>query len=335
MLANGDEYMELLASIKREIAESRHRAILGVNAELICMYWRIGQSINDRAEWGSKFIDTLSRDIKLSFPDAKGFSSRNLRYMAKFARETDREIVQTLSAQLSWSHNVALMDKVKSAEERAWYARGAIENGWSLDWLVHQIGSDLYRRQMAAPKTTNFEKILPSPDSELAESVLKDPYVFDFIAARDGVRERELEDEMVRNVTDLLLELGTGFAFVGKQYHLVVSDTDFYIDLLFYNIKLKCYVVVELKTGAFKPEYAGKLNFYLSAIDDLLRDDIDKPTIGLLLCKTKDNAIAEYSLRDMDKPIGVSEYRLTGTLPENVANVLPSPEDLMKRIGSV
>ncbi|WP_139653732.1 PDDEXK nuclease domain-containing protein [Raoultibacter phocaeensis] len=335
MLANSDEYMELLASVKSEIAESRHRAVLKANAELVSMYWRIGRSINDHAQWGSKFIETLSKDVRMSFPGTKGFSVRNLKYMAKFAREIDFEFVQQAVAQIPWGHITCILDKTISGAQRNWYIEATIRNGWSRAVLTHQIEGDLYGRQVLAEKVTNFGKRLPSPESDLAEKAMKDPYIFDFITQRETMAERMIEDQMVKNIQALLLELGTGFAFMGNQYHLSVAGQDFYIDLLFYNVKLKSYVVIELKAGSFKPEYAGKLNFYLSAVDDLLRNEGDSPSIGLLLCGEKDNAIAEYSLRDMDKPIGVSEYRLTGTLPKDVASVLPSPEDLLKRIASV
>ena len=225
------------------------------------------------------------------------------------------------------------MDKLKGVDNYLWYAAKTIENGWSRNILVHQIEYGLYERQELVAKTTNFEKRLPSPQSELAEQTLKDPYIFDFIDYREGMLERQIENELVKNITKSLIELGTGFAFVGNQYHIEVENEDFFIDLLFYNLKLRCYVVIELKNGDFKPEYAGKLNFYISAVDDLLKTNQDNPTIGILLCKNKKGMIAEYALRDIEKPMGVSEYSLLDTLPEKYENVLPSVEDIERRIG--
>jgi predicted nuclease of restriction endonuclease-like (RecB) superfamily len=269
------------------------------------LYWNIGNIINEKSKWGNKFIENLARDIKLEFPSAKGYSVRNLKYMAKFAKVIPSlEIVQTISAQLSWSHNTVLLDKVKDDIKRLWYTQKAIENGWTLDTMEQQIESGMYERQAIAKKTSNFQSRLPKPQGDLATQTLKDPYVFDFITYRDGMIEQEIENELCSNITKFLLELGNGFAFVGNQYHLEIENEDFYIDLLFYHLKLRCYVVIELKTGSFKPEYAGKLNFYLSAVDDLIRTDQDNPSIGILLCKNKKGMIAEYALRDIEKHIG-------------------------------
>lgn len=281
---------------------------------------------------GDRFVESLSTDIRCEYPGIKGFSVRYLKYMAKFARETDFEIVQTVFAQLSWSHNIALMDKTDDFEERVWYATEALEGGWSLATLKDHISSRLYDRQALARKVSNFRATLPAPQDAGAEQMMKDPYVFSFIESREDPVERELEDEMVANITKLLLELGTGFAFMGRQYHLQVSDQDYYIDLLFYNTRLHAYVVVELKTVEFRPEFAGKLNFYLSAVDDLLAGEGDNPSIGLLLCREKDNQIAQYALKDISKPIGVSEYKLSDVLPEGLMDTLPSPEDIEERV---
>lgn len=229
-------------------------------------------------------------------------------------------------------HNIVILDKVNNLEERKWYIKKSAQNGWSRNVLVHQIESNLYQRQVLAEKVSNFENRLPSPQSELAAQTMKDPYVFDFITFKEDMLERDVEQALVRDVTRLLLELGTGFAFLGNQYHLNVGGDDFYIDLLFYNINLRCYVVIELKTGDFKPEYAGKLNFYLSAVDGILKKEQDNPSIGLLLCKSKNNVVAEYSLKDISKPIGVSEYKITSSLPDSLEKQLPSIEDIQKRI---
>ena len=289
--------------------------------------------INNHKSWGSKFIDNLAQDIKIDFPDMKGFSVRNLKYMSKFAETyEDLEFVQTVSAQIPWSHNVVILDKVKEHDIKVWYINQTIEHGWSHSVLVHQIESDLYSRQVLADKVSNFENKLDNPQSELAVQTMKDPYIFDFIPFKADMLERDIENELVKNVTELLLELGKGFAFLGNQYHLEVGGEDFYIDLLFYNLNLRCYVVIELKTGEFKPEYAGKLNFYLSAVDSKLKKEDDNPSIGLLLCKSKNNIVAEYTLRDMSKPIGVSEYKVTRVLPKELEETLPSEEDIQKRI---
>ena len=253
--------------------------------------------------------------------------------MAKLASEyPEREFVQQAVAQIPWGHNIIIMDKIESKEQRVWYIKKVIENGWSRDVLVHQIESGLYERQKIVEKITNFERHLPAPQSELAVQTMKDPYVFDFIALREDMKERDIEQALLKDVASLLLELGTGFAFVGNQYHLNVGGDDFYIDLLFYNLNLRCYVVIELKTGDFKPEYAGQLNFYLSAVDGILKKDTDNPSIGLLLCKNKNNLVAEYALKDMSKPMGVSQYEITKSLPKEYENQLPSVEDLQNRI---
>lgn len=331
MLANSDEYMDVLERAKREIAESRQRAVTSANAELVLLYWRIGALVNERSEWGSGFVESLSRDIRAAFPGLKGFSVRSLKYMAKFAREVNLELCNSCCT-IPWGHITQLLDKTKPGPAREWYVDATIENGWSRAVLVHQIESKLYERQVLAGKVDNFKRTLPAPESELAQQALKDPYIFDFITARQGAVEREVEERMMENLTGLLLELGTGFAFMGRQHHLVVGGQDFYIDLLFYNVKLRSYIVVELKNAPFKPEFVGKLNFYLSAVDDLLCGEHDNPSIGLLLCKTKNNVVAEYSLRDVEKPIGVSEYRLADVLPEGFADLLPSAEDIEKRL---
>lgn len=330
---NTTEYLSIIENIKREINAAQYRAALHVNADMLLLYYDIGCVINEHKTWGSKFIDNLATDIRLAFPKSKGYSVRNLKYMAKFAETyAEREFVQQVVAQIPWGHNIVILDKVNNLEERKWYIKKSAQNGWSRNVLVHQIESNLYQRQVLAEKVSNFENRLPSHQSELAVQTMKDPYVFDFIAFNEDMLERDIEQALVRDVTRLLLELGTGFAFLGNQYHLNVGGDDFYIDLLFYNINLRCYVVIELKTGDFKPEYAGKLNFYLSAVDGILKKEQDNPSIGLLLCKSKNNVVAEYSLKDMSKPIGVSEYKITSSLPDNLEKQLPSIEDIQKRI---
>lgn len=333
MLINDSQYISIINSIKKEIVNSQYKAAVSVNRELVLLYYNIGCIINEHKTWGNKFIETLAHDIKLEFPDSKGYSVRNLKYMSKFAEEyPDREFVQTVSAQIPWSHNVAIMDKVKDHDIRIWYIKKTIDNGWSHNVLIHQIESGLYERQAIAEKISNFENHLPVAQSELAIQTMKDPYIFDFIPFKEDMVERDIENALVKDITKLLLELGTGFAFLGNQYHLNIGGDDFYIDLLFYNLNLRCYIVIELKTGDFKPEYAGKLNFYLSAVDDMLKSDTDNTSIGLLLCKSKNNLVAEYSLKDMSKPIGISEYKITNSLPKEFENQLPSVEDIQNRI---
>ena len=332
---NSSEYLATIEQVKQEIKSAQYRAAMHVNADLVLLYHSIGCVINEHKAWGNKFIDNLASDIHLAFPNSKGYSVRNLKYMAKFALAyPNREFVQTVSAQIPWSHNTAILDKVKDQEQRIWDIKKAAENGWSHSVLIHQIESGLYQRQAIAEKVSNYSNRLPVPQSELAVQTMKDPYIFDFIPFREDMVERDIERALVQDVTKLLLELGTGFAFLGNQYHLNVGGDDFYIDLLFYNLNLRCYVVIELKTGEFKPEYAGQLNFYLSAVDVILKKEQDNPSIGLLLCKSKNNLVAEYSLKDMNKPIGISEYRVTSNLPAELENQLPSIEDIQKRINT-
>lgn len=333
MLINNYEYMKVLENIKKEITVAQYRASFKVNVELLLLYYDIGCIINTHKAWGNKFVENLARDIKLAFPTAKGYSARNLKYMSKFASTyPDKEFVQQVVAQIPWGHNVVILDKIDSVDERIWYLKNTVANGWSRNVLVHQIESNLYQRQVLANKVSNFENRLPSPQSELAVQTMKDPYVFDFIQFREEMVERDIEQALVKDVTKLLLELGTGFAFLGNQYRLNVGGEDFYIDLLFYNLNLRCYVVIELKTGEFKPEYVGQLNFYLSAVDGVLKNENDNSTIGLLLCKTKNDLVAEYSLKDVSKPIGVSEYQVTNSLSGELGKQLPSIEDIQRRI---
>lgn len=333
MLINDNQYLSVIETIKAEIAGSQYKAVLQVNKEMTLLYYNIGKIINEHKIWGNKFIDNLAKDIKLAYPNSTGYSVRNLKYMAKFAAEfPDEEFVQEVLAQITWYHNITLMDKVKDSGRYIWYAKEIIKNGWSRNVLVHQIESGLYERQEVVKKISNFEQLLPAPQGELAKQTMKDPYIFDFIPFKEDMVERDIEQALVKDVTALLLELGTGFAFIGNQYHLNVGGDDFYIDLLFYNLNLRCYVVIELKTGDFKPEYAGQLNFYLSAVDAQLKKDTDNSTIGLLLCKSKNNLVAEYSLKDMSKPMGISEYKISSVLPESLSEQLPSIEDIQKRI---
>ena len=325
-------YVSVFENIKEQIRMAQHKALLNANREMIYLYWSIGKIIDANSEWGNKFVDNLSKDIRREFTSSKGFSTRNLKSMVRFYREYQEvEFVQTVAAQIPWSHNLEIL-RVKSKEERLWYIEKTIENGWSKNILAHQIDTNLYMRQVENKKISNFQNRLEVSQSELILETMKDPYVFDFLDLQENIKEKDLETALMNNITKVLLELGKGFAFIGNQYHLEIAGEDFFIDLLFYNIRLKCYVVIELKIGEFKPEYAGQLSFYLTAVDETLKIESDKPTIGLLLCRHKNNIIAEYTLRDMEKPMGVSEYSVNDYLPQDLKDDLPSLEELINTI---
>lgn len=294
----------------------------------VLLYWQIGREIlvrQGQEGWGAKVVSRLAKDLKQEFPEMTGFSPRNLKYMRAFAEAWESEsIVQQVVAQIPWGHNVRLLDKVSDPAVRLWYAQQTIAYGWSRAVLEHQIETQLYQRQGKA--ITNFEATLPKPQSNLANQLLKDPYTFDFLSLGAEAQERDLERALVERIRDFLLELGVGFAFVGSQYHLEIGGQDFYIDLLFYHLRLRCFVAIELKINEFKPEYSGKVRFYVSVIDDLLRHPEDRPTIGLILCKSRNQTIAEYALRDVNKPIAIARYQQE--LPEELREVLPSVAQL-------
>ena len=323
-------YPALLGELKTRIRAARTKAALAVNHELTLLYWDIGRKILDRQDaegWGAKVIERLSADLRQAFPDMKGLSPRNLKYMRRFADAwPDREFVQQAVAQIPWGHSLRLLDKVSDVATRRFYVHKTIEHGWSRNVLLMQIDSGLHDRQGKA--ITNFEDRLPAPQSDLAHNLLKDPYIFGFLGLEEDAQERHIEKALVRQLRDFLLELGVGFAFVGNQFRLDVGGDEFFIDILFYHLRLRCYVVVELKTGAFKPEYAGKLNFYLTAVDEQVRHADDAPSIGLLLCRERNRLVVEYALRDTHKPIGVAEYQLTEALPDDLRDKLPSVAEL-------
>ncbi len=327
-------YEQLLGDLKERIRRAQVNAALAVNRELVTLYWQMGRAILQRQAqegWGAKVIDRLARDLRAAFPEMKGFSPRNLKYMRAFAAAyPDEAIVQQAAAQLPWFHTCILLDKVKDVEARSWYSQAAREYGWSRDVLVHQIDSDLYQRQGQA--VTNFKRTLPAPDSDLAQQLLKDPYNFDFLSLGIEAHERDLERGLLEHLRNFLLELGVGFALLGSQYHLEVSGKDFYLDLLFYHVRLRRYVVVDLKIGAFEPEFTGKMNFYLAAADAQLRHPDDQPSIGLILCRTRDRLIAEYALRDMQAPLGVATFRLTDALPQELEGSLPTIDELERTL---
>ena len=323
-----DDYGATLADIKQQVLTQRLRVVIAANAAMIELYWDIGRTILDRqrnAGWGAKVIDRLSADLREAYPDMQGFSPRNLKYMRAFAAAwPDATIVQRVAAQLPWRQNLVLLDRLDDRRTRLWYAQQALEHGWSRDILTLQIDNRAHER--AGKAISNFTKTLPPADSDMVEQVFKDPYLFDFLGTADPRREREVEQALIDHIQRFMLELGTGFAFVGRQVHLEIGEQDFYLDLLFYHLKLRCFVVVELKTVPFDAAFVGKLNLYLSATDDLLRHPDDKPTIGLLLCRSNNKLVVEYALRDLDKPIGVAQWatRIVDALPKDLESSLPT-----------
>ncbi|MDZ4290172.1 MAG: PDDEXK nuclease domain-containing protein [Prosthecobacter sp.] len=356
-------YHDLLTDIKGRVRQAQHKAALSANAEMILMYWDIGRMIAARQEqegWGASVIPRLAVDLKNELPEEKGFSERNIKRMLRFYREYSEvttkvpqavallqdvgnqasaivpqpvaqlvtaaanPVLQQAVAQIPWGHNIALIEKIKDLPTRLWYAWQTLEHGWSRETLTVQIKNRAHERQGTA--ITNFSSTLPPVHASLASGLLKDPYLFDFLTLEEPFHERELETGLLVHIQKFLLELGQGFAFVGRQYRLAVSDRDFYLDLLFYHLNLRCFVVVDLKKGDFKPEHAGKMNFYCSVIDDQLRHPQDQPTLGLILCQTKDRILAEYALRDIHKPIGIADYEFTRALPTELASSLPSIE---------
>jgi len=329
------DYTAWLEAVKSRIHSARSRAVLAVNAELIQLYHSIGSDILDRQTrlcWGSKVVARAAADLKAAFPDMKGFSTSNLKYMRYFAEHCPTgNFGQQAADQLPWFHIVTLLTQAQ-ATEREWYAVHAIAGGWSRDTLKQNLKSGLRQRQGAA--ITNFPALLPHPQSALAQEALKDPYNFDFLGLADDAHEREIENALIRHITRFLLELGTGFAFVGRQFRLEVGGDEFFIDLLFYHTRLKCYVVIELKGSAFKPEHIGQLNFYLSAVDSQVKAPEDQPTIGLLLCKSQNRIVAEYALRDTAKPMGIAEFQLLQSLPEPLQTNLPSIEELEAELAA-
>jgi predicted nuclease of restriction endonuclease-like (RecB) superfamily len=335
---NADNYNSLLNDLKSEIEKAKLKVALTVNSQLLELYWKMGHNIlvKQRQEgWGAKVIDRLASDLSSLYPDMRGISPRNLKYMRAFAEaytefvqaspaqiQSTNSIVQVPLAQLPWYHHITLLDKVKNVEERYFYINEAVRNGWSRNVLVHQIEGNLFSRRGAA--ITNFSATLNPVQNDLAQEIFKDPYKFDFLKLADVHLERDLEDGLVSHMTKLLMELGRGFSYVGRQYPLVVGGEDFFIDLLFYHLKLRCFVVVELKTGKFIPEFAGKLNFYLNAVDSQLKHDLDQPAIGILICKEKNKVVTEYALKGVKSPIGVAEYQLTHLVPDNLKDSLPT-----------
>lgn len=336
-LLPAEHYQELLEGLKQRIRQAQVKAALAVNRELILLYWQLGKEIlmrQDQQGWGSKVIDRLSADLKREFPDVKGFSPRNLKYMRAFAEAyPDVAIVQQAAAQIPWTHNCVLLDKVKDLQERLWYIEQVMKYGWSRNVMTLHIEGDLYHQPGEA--ITNFEQTLPTPDSDLATQLIKDPYNFDFLTLSKEARESELEKALVAHIRDFLLELGVGFAFMGSQYPIYVDGKEYFLDLLFYHTHLHAYVVIDLQMGEFEPEFSGKMNFYVSAVDAYMKREGDNRTIGMILCRNKQQTTVEFALQDLEKPIGVSTYRLQEDLPESMQGALPSPERLQREMDSV
>lgn len=323
------DFKETIVNIKEEIVDTQTKILIDANSRLINLYFKLGKIINDNSKWGDKFIESLEVELRLDFPNLKGFSARNLRRMKKFYLEyKDEEILPPAVAKLPWTHNIMLIEKIKDKNVRFWYANEAANGNWSKVVLDHQIDMNLYERKALSNKNNNFENTLVEPLSDLANDLQKDPYIFNLPLLKEKYVEKELEEAMIERIRDVLLELGNGFSFVGNQYKITVGNNDYFIDMLFYHLKLHCYIAVELKAVPFKPDFIGQLNFYLTALDEQIKDKLDAPTIGLLLCKSKDKLTIEYSLKGVDKPIGVSSYEISKYLPKNILENLPTEDDI-------
>ena len=321
------DFKDIINDIKQEIKSTQYKVAVQSNISLISMYFRLGKILNDNYKYGNKFIDEVSKDLKIEFPNSTGFSVRNLKYMKKFYLEyKDDELVQQLVAQVPWGHNIVLMEKIKDKEIRKIYAEAILKNGWGRDMLSIQINNGYHLRIGAS--NNNFENTLPALDSDLVNYTIKDPYIFDFISLKNEYKEKELESAMLNRIKDVLIELGKGFSFVGNQYKIIVGGQEFFIDLLFYHLELRRYVVVELKASSFKPEYTGQIGFYVTAVDEQLKKEHDNSTIGLLLCQDKDRLTVDYSLKSMNVPIGVSSFEIEKYIPKDVLEKLPTEEDI-------
>lgn len=321
------DFKEVINNIKLEIHNTQYKVAIENNKNLILMYFRLGKILNDNYEYGNKFIDEVSKNLKIEFPNSTGFSVRNLKYMKKFYLEyKDDEAVQQLVAQVPWGHNIILMEKLKDKEIRKIYVEGILKNGWGRNMLAMQIENGYHLRIGAS--NNNFKNTLPSLDSDLVNYTIKDPYIFDFLSLKNEYKEKELEKEMINKIRDVLIELGKGFSFVGNQYKIIVGEQEFFIDLLFYHLELRRYIVVELKANSFKPEYIGQLGFYVTAIDEILKKEQDNQTIGLLLCRDKDKLTVDYSLKSTNVPIGVSSFELEKYIPKDILDKLPTEEDI-------
>ena len=322
----------IIEEIKNDIKSTQITTMFQVNSNLIMLYFRIGKTLNDNFKYGNKFIDELSKELKIDFPNLKGFSVRNLKYMKTFYLEYKHdEVVQQLVAQLPWGHNLLLIEKIKNNDIRMIYIKATIENGWSRNILEIQIKNNYHLR--IGHSFNNFKISLPPIDSDLVNNTIKDPYIFDFLTLKQNYKEKELENAMIKRIKNVLIELGKGFSFVGNQYRIITEKNDYYIDLLFYHLDLRCYVVIELKTTEFKPEYIGQLNFYITAVNKTLKKEYDNDTIGLLLCKEKDKLSVDWSLEGINNPIGVSSFELDKYIPKDILEKLPTEADLNLHIN--
>lgn len=326
-------FQEITNYIKSTITKTQLEIMMDANKKLVNLYYQIGKTLEENSSWGNKFIDNVAMELKISFPNLKGFSVRNLKYMKTFYNEykEEQELVQ-LVAQLPWKHNIILMQKVKDIHIRKWYINRCLEEGWSASILVYQVDTSLYKRQETSIKHNNFELTLKQ-NSDLANNIMKEPYVFDLIELTEDFKEKELETKMLQRLKNILLELGSGFSFVGNQYKITIDNQDFYIDLLFYHIRLKCYIAVELKVAEFKPEYASKMGFYLTILDVEVKEQNDNPSIGIILCQNKSNKIVDYTLKYINKPVGVSEYKILNEATSEVLKKLPTEENLNSYIN--
>jgi predicted nuclease of restriction endonuclease-like (RecB) superfamily len=332
---NISDFLDWVISLKAKIHSARNKVVFSINSQLLELYWEIAKDISEKQQksnWGSGFIDQIAVELKHEFPEMNGFSRRNIYAMLQWYKFYSQkyQFVPHSVAQIPWGHNRLIITKIKNLEEAEFYCLATIHNGWDRDTLEIQIENNFYAK--AGKSIHNFNSTLPVSQSKLASETLKDPYNFDFVGLRNDALEKAIEDELTKNITKFLLELGKGFAFLGRQYKIEISETDYFVDMLFYHMELRCYIVVELKAGKFRPEYAGKLNFYLSAVDSQLKQPEDNPSIGILLCKKKDKIEVEYALRDINKPMGISEYRLTDAIPENIKIKLPSIEEMERQL---
>jgi predicted nuclease of restriction endonuclease-like (RecB) superfamily len=339
-----EEYKTWIEDIKCKIRNSQIKASVKVNYQLLDLYWQLGKDIYEKqkySKWGDSFLEVMCKDLKKTFPGVSGFSVENMkhiRYWYKFYNNenglqavTQMESVEKMIKSIPWGHNQRIMYKCKDIQEALFYVQKTLDNNWSRNVLVHEIESNLYERHGKA--ITNFNAKLPEPQSDLAQQTLKDPYNFDFLSLTENYNEKELEDALTEQITQFLLELGTGFSYMGRQVKIQVGESDFYIDLLFYHVKLHCYVVVELKTEKFKPEFAGQLNFYITAVNKQMKMDTDNQTIGIIICKDKDNVVAEYSLENISQPIGIAQYELTKILSKELESSLPTIDEIEEKLS--
>ncbi|HEC92932.1 MAG TPA: DUF1016 domain-containing protein [Candidatus Atribacteria bacterium] len=330
------EYIKFLNDLKSRIRRVQYQVYRTVNKQLIKLYWDIGKSIVEKQErlgWGQKIIQKLSRDLQKEFPQNSGFSERSLKYMRKFyLTYRNKPKMQPLVAQIPWSHNIIILDKTKNDYEKEYYCRMVLKNSWSKRILIHQIEAKSFERFLVNNKTHNFDKSLPVKISKEAQKILKDSYVLDFLEISEDLKEKELENKLLEKIKEFLLELGVGFTFVGNQYKIKLGQNEYFIDLLFYHRHLRCLVAIDLKIGEFIPEYAGKMNFYLNLLDDKVRSKDENPSIGIILCKEKDNVVVKYALRNIGKPMGVAKYYQTRKLPPKLSKQLPAPAVIKKKL---